>query len=119
MNQCVNVTCQNEGVCQPLFRDYRCVCTGSGFSGRHCEITAGSVVARQIVSRSFAYVAIIGLVGVFVSMVGLDILKYVFGIDDVAAKAPRRRLKQSARKAKKPAVAVRFQYLSPSTTMIK
>ena len=112
LNQCVNVTCQNSGVCQPLFRDYRCACSSSDFSGRHCEITAGSVVARQIVSRSFAYVAIVCLAGVFAFMVVLDILKYVFHVDDITSKDRRRKLKGTVRKTKKPAVAIRFQYVS-------
>ena len=116
VNHCVNVTCQNNGVCQPLFRDYRCACSSSGFSGRHCEITAGSLAARQIVSRSFAYVAIVCLVGVFVLVLALDILKYVFHVDDTTSKDHQRKLKQSARKTKKPAVAIRFQYVSPSPT---
>ena len=111
VNHCANVTCQNNGVCQPLFRDYRCTCSSSGFSGRYCEITASSVVARQIVSRSFAYVAIVCLVGVFASIVVLDILKYVFHVDDTTSKNHRRKRQRFVRKTKKPAVAIRFTYV--------
>ena len=83
----------------------------AGYSGRYCEITAVSLAARQIVSRSFAYVAIVCLVGVFVLVLVLDILKYVFHIGDFVNKTHGRRLKRSARKTKKPAVAIRFTYV--------
>ena len=110
-NHCGNVICQNNGVCQSLFRDYRCACSGSGYSGLHCEITSSSLSARRIVSRSFAYVAIVCLVGVFVLVLVLDILKYVFHIGDFVNKTDGQRLKRSARKTKKPAVAIRFTYV--------
>ena len=115
-NHCANVICQNNGVCQPLFRDYRCACSGSGYSGRHCEITSGSLAVRQIVSRSFAYVAIICIVGVFAFMVVLDILKYVFHVDHTYTNKNRRRKpKRSVTETKKPAVAIRFTYVSNIT----
>jgi len=51
VNFCVNVTCQNRGVCFQQFLNYTCNCL-SGFNGRHCEITETSTVVRGYVTKS-------------------------------------------------------------------
>ncbi len=80
---CFNATCQNNGVCRPLLLNYRCECLGDSYSDRHCEITATKIIIYKIVSKSFAYVAIIAIVSVAMFIVIMDILKYCFGIDPV------------------------------------
>ena len=109
VNYCENVTCQNNGVCRSTFRDYQCDCVSASYSGRHCETTASSLAVRQKVTRSFGYVAILFLAGVFLFIVLLDVLKYIFHIDP----APEKRTRQVTRvRARKHGVAVRFIYVN-------
>lgn len=97
----------NDGVCQPLTQNYRCLCLGDGYSGRHCEIRANELVVHEAVSRSFAYVAIIAIASVVVFIIALDVLKYWFGID------PAKKASESEReKQKKPSAAIRFIYVN-------
>jgi hypothetical protein len=58
----------NNGVCRPSFHNFTCDCLGESY---YCEITVTKTVIYQVVSKSFAYIAIIAM----------DILKYYFGID--------------------------------------
>ena len=83
VNYCQNITCQNNGVCRSLFGDYKCECLGDSYSGRHCEITKNTIYILQIVSKSFASIAIIFIISVFVFVGTLDVLKHVFHIDPV------------------------------------
>ena len=76
INYCANITCLNHGVCQPLLQSYRCLCLENSYSGQHCEITANRLIILHIVSRSFAYVAIVAIVSVAVFVMVLDVLKY-------------------------------------------
>ena len=109
VNYCENVTCKNNGVCRPTFRDYQCDCVSASYSGRHCETTASSLASRQKVTRSFGYVAILFLAGVFLFIGMLDVLKYIFRIDP----ARDDRARQVTRdKATKPRAAIRFIYVN-------
>ena len=63
-----------------------------------------------MVSRSFAYVAIIAIVGVAIFVVVLDILKYCFGIDPVHRKRQKKKSRQR-KKRKKPVEIIRFKYI--------
>ena len=58
VNYCGNVTCLNNGVCRSRSQNYTCDCLGSRYSGRHCEVKSSQLKAHQVVSRSFAFVAI-------------------------------------------------------------
>ncbi|CAF1385606.1 unnamed protein product [Adineta steineri] len=81
INYCkINVTCLNEGICRSILLDYKCECL-YGSSGRQCENLAADFVIRQYAAKSFAYIAIIGIVAVYIFAIILDTLKYVFGID--------------------------------------
>ncbi len=80
INYCNNVTCLNKGICRPLLLGYKCECL-SGSEGHHCEQVATSIIIRQAVAKSFAYIAIIAMSTVAGFVIVLDILKYVFGID--------------------------------------
>ena len=102
INYCSNVTCFNQGVCQPLFLNYSCLCLGAGYSGRYCEIAPGRITALKLFSKSMAYIVIIAIVLLALFMMTLDVLKYCFGIDPTVSKP----------KEKKPRIAIRFIYVS-------
>jgi hypothetical protein len=110
-NYCENVTCLNNGVCRPLFRDYKCECLGESSSGRHCENVATKIKIYRIVSKSFGYVAIIAIISVAMFIVIMDILKYCFGIDPVHEERQRIRRKKQIKKRKP--VIQRFIYVNP------
>jgi len=80
IDYCENVTCLNKGICRPLFLGYKCECL-FGSSGHHCEDIETSIVTRQYIAKSFAYIAIIAISSVAGFIIVLDTLKYVFGID--------------------------------------
>ena len=111
INYCHNVICQNQGVCRPLLLDYRCECSTSSYSGRHCETIDDSLVARKIASKSLAFVAIICIclaIGFFVVMDGL---KYIFHIDPVRHEREQLRRQRVAKKKKKTPVIIRYKYI--------
>ena len=114
INYCQNVTCENKGVCRSLFLNYTCECLTSGFSGRHCEIIGHQTRVYQILSKSFASVAIAAIVTLVVFVLVMDVLKYVFGIDVTAAESREIRRQMLLRKKKlkmKPPLIVRFIYI--------
>lgn len=119
INYCENITCENNGVCQPLFMNYKCECIGDSYSGRHCEIVSTRTVVLRKISKSFAYVVIIFLVSVVAFFVIMDILKYGFGIDP--AKEERERLRrEKARKQmqrQRRPVIQRFTYVNERPTI--
>lgn len=83
VNYCSNVKCLNRGVCRALFRNFTCECLGDNYSGLYCEITATRIIVFQILSKSFASVAILIIVSFIIFIIMMDILKYFFGIDVV------------------------------------
>ena len=113
VNFCENVTCQNNAVCRPLFRDYKCECLSTSYSGRYCEIISTSLVVRKIVSKSVGYIAIICVLIVIGLVVTLDVLKYVFHIDPVRDEGERLRgKKQVVKKRTQPHIAIRYEYVN-------
>ncbi len=113
INSCLNATCQNNGVCRPLLLNYTCECLGDSYSGRHCEITTTKIIIYKIVSKSFAYVAIIAIASAVMFIVIMDILKYCFGIDPVREERERIRRKKLEKKRKP--VIQRFVYVNAPT----
>lgn len=83
IDYCHNVTCLNKGRCVSVHPTYKCQCISPSYSGHHCEQVASSVVVRQYVSKSFAFIAIIAISLVAGFILIMDILKYGFGIDPV------------------------------------
>ncbi|CAF0782004.1 unnamed protein product [Adineta steineri] len=81
ISHCLNVTCENNGICRPLLLNYTCECLGNFYFGRHCEITATKLIIYKIISKSFAYIAIIAMASVMIFIIVMDVLKYFFGID--------------------------------------
>jgi Notch-like protein len=102
INYCLNVTCMNNGVCEPLLLNYTCECLSNSYSGRHCEITAKKIIIYKIVSKSFAYIAIIAMVSVAMFVVIMDILKYCFGIDSVSEERERFQREKRTKRRKRP-----------------
>ena len=109
INYCRENSCLNGGICRPLLLGYQCLCL-SDFSGESCEMTSRKTETLQIVSKSFAYVAITAICLVFLITVVFDILKYVFGMDLVRVELQKIRKKKIK---KKPVAAViqRFHYV--------
>ena len=77
-------------MCRTVTPDYLCECLGTSFFGRHCEITSRDTLTRQIVSKTFGYIAIIALVTVALFVLMMDVMKYAFGIDVAPAEANER-----------------------------
>jgi hypothetical protein len=117
VNYCQNITCENNGVCRPLFQDYQCECTSSDYSGRYCEITASTLIARKAVSKSFGYIAIICIAIVIAFIVVLDALKYLFRIDPTRDEFERLRRRKLLKK-KNPPIAMRFIYVHKSPPQV-
>ena len=117
INFCYNVTCQNRGVCRPSLLNYTCECLGDSYFGQHCQFTATKIVILQMVSKSFAYVAIIAMVVVAMFIVIMDILKYCFGIDPVEEE--RERMRREKREKKRKPVVERFVYVNEPSTAPK
>jgi hypothetical protein len=99
-NYCYNIICENKGVCWSLTHGFVCKCLGGSYSGEHCEITATKIKIYKIVSKSFAYIAIIAMASVAVFVIVMDILKYCFGIDPVHAERELIRRQKQAKKRK-------------------
>lgn len=101
IDYCSAKNCLNKGQCRPLVGRGMCECL-EDYSGEHCEIVAKKLILSQMISKSFAYVAIIAMSCVAAFVVIMDILKYCFGIDPVEEdRQYLRRLKeQKRRKAK-------------------
>ncbi len=111
INFCLNITCQNNGVCRPLLLNYTCECLGDNYySGRHCEITATKILIYKTVSKSFGYVAILVMVSVVMFIVIMDILKYCFGIDPVHEE--RELIRRKKREKQRKPVIQRFIYVN-------
>ena len=91
IDYCYNVTCLNKGICQSLPFDYKCQCTSSSFSGRHCENIAKSAIVYQYTWKAFAFIAILALSIVVGFIIIIDVLKYGFGIDPVREERDRLR----------------------------
>lgn len=68
-------------MCRSLFLNFTCECLTGSYYGLYCENTATKVIIYQIISKSFAYIAIIAMITVATFIVVMDILKYYFGID--------------------------------------
>ncbi len=113
VNYCEEVQCENSGVCRPSFMNYTCECTGTSYSGRHCEIVSTTRALHQTVSKSFGYIAIIFLVVVVSFFVIMDILKYCFGIDPAKDELDKIRRAKAAKRIKRRPIIQKFVYVNP------
>ncbi len=110
INYCPNESCQNNAVCRPLLMNFSCECLGDSYSGRYCEITAPKIIIYKMLSKSFAYIAIIAMVSVATFVVIMDILKYCCGIDPTHEELKRYRREKQAKKHKP--IIQRFVYVN-------
>lgn len=115
INYCRDIQCQNSGVCRSLLQNYLCECLGDSYSGRHCEITGQRINIYKHVSKSFAYVALLAIISLFMFVIIMDLLKYCFGIDPVKRKS--KRVIRRKKKKRKQAVAYRFIYVNAPTSL--
>ncbi|CAF3833859.1 unnamed protein product, partial [Adineta steineri] len=99
-NYCFNITCYSKGVCRPLLLGYSCECLKGSYYGEHCEITTRRIIIYQIVSKSFAYIAILAMISVAIFIIVMDILKYGFGIDLTRREVEQIRREKQAKKRK-------------------
>ena len=89
INYCENVQCLNGGVCRHLYLGYKCECLDQSYSGEHCEIVPSRILHYQRLSTSFASIAIIAMITVFIFIITMDVLKYGFGIDPIKKEIQR------------------------------
>ncbi|CAF0831536.1 unnamed protein product [Adineta ricciae] len=106
INYCWTVTCHNRGVCRPLLGGYKCECL-SGTQGEHCEEITTKLRVHRIVSKSFAFIAILAMISVVLFVIIMDILKYFFAIDPT-----RREIERIRRAKKRRPVIQRFVYVN-------
>ncbi|CAF1550356.1 unnamed protein product, partial [Adineta steineri] len=130
---CANITCQNYGVCSSSYGNWSCECINPDFySGTYCQIKSSSLHVKEIVSRSFACVAIGCISTVIGFIILMDVLKYGFHInpsehdlESWKAKKNYHRRNEERRRAderqkkynlsKQPILAIRFSYIDAPT----
>ena len=114
INYCLDVTCQNNGQCRSILLNFTCECTTNDFTGRYCEIKSSSLASKQTINRGLGYIAILALAFVAITIVLMDVMKYVFNIDPAQKErkqiADRRRQQRSAKS--KPRLVQRFVYVN-------
>ena len=120
INLCDIITCENRGVCQMNNMEWQCHCLDATYYyGDHCQYKTNQLRVREIISKSFASVAIGAIVTTCSFVILMDILKYAFHIDPVefdrdSYRRRRERQKRARRPLKSmgPKIALRFQYIS-------
>jgi hypothetical protein len=116
INYCETRACLNNGVCEPLLLNCTCECLGASYSGRYCEIISSKTVLFQILSKCFAYIAILAMISVAMFVFIMDVLKYYFGIDPVDSVRKELQSKKEKKHVKnnKPGIIIRFHYVNAS-----
>jgi hypothetical protein len=99
---CLNITCQNKGHCVSSNLSWSCHCLDPFlYYGRYCEHKSTSLLTKEILSKSFASVAITAIIVVMLFVVIMDILKYGFGIDPVDRERQLMKSKQEKKRLNK------------------
>lgn len=114
VNYCDNVSCENEGICRSLFRNYYCECLSGSYYGRHCENVARRINILEIIAQSFAYIAIIAICTVALFVIIMDILRYGF---DIGPKPKEVKLKPKPIK-RAPRQVQRFVYVNRPSDIV-
>lgn len=113
IDYCVNITCQNNGLCQTVNMNWTCVClTPSHYYGDLCQYQTATLKVYKSVSKSMASVGITVITLTLSFFVIFDILKYVFHVDSTGimeTKNPTNLIKPAGSNTE---VAVRFQYVN-------
>lgn len=114
-NMCANINCQNNAVCFSSYPTWTCVCLDASlYSGTYCEHKSTALVIRQVLSKSFASIAITAIILVFLFVTIMDLLKYAFKIDPVDHERRLMQLEEekSKKKKKKKSSSLKFYYIS-------
>ena len=81
---CTNITCENRGICRTIGFAWKCFCFDTTlFYGHHCQYKSNKLKVLEVLSKSFAYVAIGVISATCTFIILMDVLKYVFHIDPV------------------------------------
>ncbi len=117
---CDNITCENNGVCITSQFMWKCICLDSSFYyGDYCQFKTKALKLREILSKSFASIAIGMIIATCVFIIVMDVLKYGFHIDPVEVERESYRQRREARRrarrgirSTEPKLALRFKYIS-------
>ncbi|CAF0966026.1 unnamed protein product [Adineta steineri] len=120
VNLCGNITCENKGECETYDMHWKCVCLDSTlYYGDYCQFKTSKLEVKEILSKSFASIAIASLIVTCGFILIMDILKYFFHIDPVEyERETYRKRRDQRRRARKPPkngdmkLALRFQYIA-------
>ncbi|CAF1227208.1 unnamed protein product [Adineta steineri] len=120
VNLCGNITCQNKGMCETYDMHWKCVCLDPTlYYGDYCQFKTSKLEVKEILSKSFASIAIASLIVTCGFILVMDILKYFFHIDPVEhERETYRKRRDQRRRARKPPkdgdmkLALRFQYIA-------
>jgi len=101
-DMCTNITCENSGICVSSYLSWTCRCLDSTiYTGLYCQVKSSSLKQKELLSKSFAIIAIVALSCVVAFVIIMDILKYVFNIDPVDRERRRLRLENEKQQEKK------------------
>ena len=117
---CGNITCENRGLCTTNNMVWECLCLDASlYYGDYCQFKTSKLIIREILSKSFASIAIGVIVTTCTFVVVMDVLKYCFRIDPVESERESYRKRLEARRHARrpmrnnePRLALRFQYVS-------
>ncbi|CAF1317461.1 unnamed protein product [Rotaria sp. Silwood1] len=117
---CGNITCEHDGICQTVESVWKCLCVESTYYyGDYCQFKTTTLKVKEILSKSFASIAIGAIITTCAFVIVMDVLKYVFHIDPVATERDNyRKRREEQRRARRPIknnqwkLALRFQYVS-------
>ena len=105
------MTWLNRGICYPLLNNYTCQCLGTNsYSGRYCQIISRQMIIYQIISKSFASLAIIIIISTILFIVLMDIFKYYFNNNPIDQELQQIRRKKMKTKVHPP-VIIKFVYV--------
>ncbi|CAF3935144.1 unnamed protein product [Rotaria sp. Silwood2] len=76
IDDCINITCSNRGMCLDDINSYRCSCF-DGFYGNQCEEKNVQMILLQVASKSFASVAILVIISIACLIIASDIHTYL------------------------------------------
>ncbi len=94
-DKCGNIKCENNGICSSSNVSWSCRCLDASlYSGEYCQHKSTALVIKQVLSKSFASIAITAITMVFLFVIIMDILKYIFKIDPVDRERRLMKLKE-------------------------
>ncbi|CAF1343365.1 unnamed protein product [Rotaria magnacalcarata] len=76
IDDCANIKCSHHGICQDDMNSYKCLCF-DGYYGNQCEERSVQIVLFEIVTKSFAFVAILLIISIACLAIASDIHTYL------------------------------------------